>query len=529
MKKTGQYTLNSLILLTIFLTIYVIASYCSQNTQVSNSDLNHLTAVVNNIIYEKGHLSDWLLPQTPFLFPDILISFIIGLFTSNIVLNMSLYALVQTLLFIALVPLLLRLISNRAIPIPVGILSTLTILLLSNEWNNSSGLELFTGMLLPALHFGSLIMILLGLYLFLALCRYKKNYLAGLFYIIMTLAIFSDVIVGFYFTIPMLIFVLLCGWLKFFSPKTCLKLAGLLMITTLSGYLLYKYCPLYYFRADHFKHYYHDSIPGFIKVITNFIRHSPFIGSLWLSFLLFAPLSLIRDRTADWTNFIISWILVMMVLAVPALIYTDYNLHLANTINYLGLRHLQPFILIPIFIGLPLLISKHTRVLNPSVGMACFGLILLISYFNKPPLKISNFLSYYPPEIACLDHYAKQLHLHAGAGNYWQARPFTLYNHSGIKVVPITDDFKPFLWLTSLHIFKENNSYDFLITQSPNFTFNKEQILTRFGKPTAFFSCPGNYEYYVYQNHALNKLFSDPILVPTSLLPLSRTRGRGLG
>lgn len=528
MKPKNDYKICLMAFLAIVSVAYYLCSYW-QPTSLSNlisSDTLYAPAIVNDLIYGHGRLSDWLFPQMPAFFPDMLVSFIIGLFSSNAITQMIVFWLIQLLWLVIIVSLLLRLITHRSLNIYVGILFTLTILLFSNEWSTPMRLELLGAMFFSAYHFSAFLMTLTGLYLFIQICNSQRNSLAWLFYVLITISIASELVIGFYFTIPLLVTVLLCGLLKLISPKPCLKLAALLLVTTVSGYLIYKYCPLYYLRDSHFFHYQSGNLQAFLKIIVNFMHQSPITALLWLSFLLLAPISLMKNRNADWTNFVILWLLIMTVLMIPVFILVDHNLRFIK-IGYMGLRHLQPLILIPIFIGIPLLICKHTQLCEllqkKSIYILGFTLIILIS-LNRPIIKISQLSTFSPQGVACLDHYAESLQLHAGVGEYWTARLFTLYNHSGIKILPISDDFSPRIWLNSQQDFKENNQYDFIVMKSSVFSFDQQRVLARFGKPTATFTCPESYEFYVYQNNAMKNIFSKPIVVPSWFKPRWRRR-----
>ena len=166
-RKFNQILLTILTGLNIFMVFYCIACYQSvHDFSYYNSDLIHVPAIVHNLIYENGRLTDWDYAETPFFFPDIIISYFIGLFTSNIIEIIQIYALIQTLCFLFFIVFLLKLASNGSIKISMAILFTLTIFLLSSEFFNKSYLELFPSMLQSADHFGATLMIIICLYLF---------------------------------------------------------------------------------------------------------------------------------------------------------------------------------------------------------------------------------------------------------------------------------------------------------------------------------------------------------------------------
>ena len=323
-------------------------------------------------------------------------------------------------------------------------------------------------------------------------------------------------LVGFYLTIPLIITVTVCRLLNFVSLKNALQLIALLFLTTATGYFLYKYFPLHYYRSHTFIYYQSGNIKNFIKVMVNFFQSTPAIAIMWLGFIFFAPIVLIKTYIREkkkltpdrnWSNFIILWIVITLLWATPAFIITDHNLALASTpVHYLGLRHLQPFIMMPVFIGLPLLLSQHNSVINfwekKSIYIGCLMLII-VSCINRPSLKLQNLTDYYPQSISCFDNYARRFNLHAGLSDYWNARPFSSYNHSGVQVVVVYPNISPYIHINSMTQYRAIPRYDFIIVNN----LDKELIRKRFGNPTSQFTCPGGYEFYVFANDSLNNLF----------------------
>ncbi len=519
-EKFNQILLKILVCFSIFIVLYNIDRTLSVEDFYGNSDLIQVPAIVHYLIHEKGHISDWNFSHTPFFFPDLAISYIIGLFTSNFIANIQIYALIQTLCFIFFMAFLLKLISLNAIKTTTAIFSTLTIFLLSSEMTNKNYLELLPVMFQTANHFGATLMVIVGLYIYIQACIHKKNYLFALFFIITAFAILSDVLVGFYLTIPLTMTLVVCWSLNFISLRKVITLVTLLLMTTAAGYLLYKYIPLHYEREKSFIHYHHGSITSFINVMTYFFQKSTGIAMLWLGFIFFAPLSLIKTYRSEagthhseikWEDFIILWLVITILWTVPAFIIMDNNLLLGLKGSYLGMRHLQPFVIMPVFIGLPLLLYKHTNfyelLSKNSISMICFFLLIISSSINSAShIKKRSLSAYYPEHIACFDIQAKKLNLHGGLGNYWQARPFSIYNHSGVRIVQVDGHLEPVFALNSRTQYRATQQYDFILVKSPTFTFDKEFILSHLGKPTSQFTCPGNYEFYVYTNGSMKNI-----------------------
>ena len=518
--KISFYFIFSLTVLSFFYYLASIWSSCPTCFGITNSDLTFIPALTHNLIYEKGHFSNWHFSATPFLFPDFVISLFFSLITKNIILNIALSGLLQITFFIIIISLLLTLITNHKINLITILALIFSTFLLSNEVSKLRINELFSAMFQSACHFGGYLMILISLYFFLKICMGTRVKLyVSLFFFTSIISIVSDVIFVFYLLMPLVLTIILCRLLKYFSKKSFIHLLLLLTVTGFSGYLLYNHLPIHYLRAHTFFHYSSINFLAFMDVMSNFFMKDPLIFILFISFLLFAPLSLItsyKDNTIlanKWVNFIIFWIIVMIISTVPAFILTDQNLTDFQQSHYLGLRHLQGLILTPVFLGLPLLLYKHTNI-NELFLKKTFAanilLLICIASFNRPPLKIANFFSYYPTEIACFDDYVKKMNLHAGLANYWDSRPFTLFNRSNTYLAAVKNNLKPFSFLGTTEYYKKNE-FDFMIYKSGYNVFDKEYLAKQIGKPSATFSCPGGYEFNVYKNNEMKALFKKHI------------------
>jgi hypothetical protein len=496
-----------------------------------NSDVLYPPTLAHDLIYRNNSLLQWILTPTPYLFPDVAVHMLIASFSKNIALNLSIYAVLQIFTLITVLSLLLTTITKKFTSWYVSILITILILLLS-EIRNNVDLELFFTIVYGGLHFSGFVAALVSLWIFIVACNQDKWYLGILFFVFTSILIFSDPIVAVYFAIPLLIAMLFSQMFNYIPKNTSIKMSLLLIATILCGYLLFKYMPLIYRRPEKIIHYNIHYVRYFLELMLHFFKLSPAIGSLWLLFVLCAPFSLMRTSfkksislPLHWVIIIILFELITIFFTIPFFIITDPDLADINT-GYYGLRHLQFLILGPVLLGIPLLLYKHVpyfKYLNNKILCSCcFIFVIIFSLYSAPKINFFELFNFYPKEIRCFDENAKRLHLHAGVTNYWMARPFTVYNHSNIQFIPVTQDFSYFLWITSLAIFK-NKSVDFIQVKSPSFQFDKSVILSRFGQPEVTFSCGPNFEYYVYHNNNFNNAFTKNIILDNQFLsPLSK-------
>lgn len=527
-----KFSITTLLVFATFSVFYCIACYWSNGATgfqswYGNSDFIQIPIMTNSFLYEHAHIKDWNFAQTPYFFPDLAVSYIISLFTHNIITNMLVYGTMQSLYLLLIIALLLKLITDNSIKISFGIAFVLVVLLCSSELISLDGkpaaLQLLESMPMSSQHFGATILTFTCLYLFIQIYNHKNNYLIALFCLITIAGVFSDLLLAFYFSIPLIFTLGVWGFLNPEHRQFCWKGIALLSILIIGSYLLYRLLPISHF-FDHHIIYQHNKFKEFIKLFFVYLKLNPIIGTLWLSFLIWAPFSLIRTyrqqnesfQKISWINFIILFELITILACVPGFVLRDNNLHGAVSHGFFNYCHLQPLILGPVLIGFPLLLCKHTKIFELLTRNYIFGgllcLIIIRSMSYHPALNISNIITYYPPEIACLDEHVQQLHLHNGMGNYWQAKSFTQFNHSGIKIAAITDRWNAYFWTVSKQAF-DGDQFDFLIFKSPNETFNQQKVLARFGKPTATFTCPGDYKFYVYKNNAMKGFFASAQLV----------------
>ena len=512
--------INLLSILLVFAVLFKIFSVWSNDPGgfqhiYGNSDLLYSSAIAHSLVYEHNHLNDWVYAAMPDFFPDIAINYLISLFTNNIIYNILFFALFQSLFLIGITAWAIRVITGEFFYF--SICFTLATFLLSSELvgtnHHLAGDEMFSTMLMSCMHFSVVTISLLGLLLFFKILT-TRNFLWTLFfYILITLTLASDLIIGFYLIIPLLITTPLSAVLGFVNKKKCIHLMCWLILTGITGSLLYQFSPLLYSRNHNLIHYDWWNIWNFIKVILFFGYVSTPITILWLSFVIWGPISLIKSYQKEnlflnsplkYVNFFILFEVIMVLWTIPAYILTDNNLYLIQNNVYAGMRHLQTFILGPVLLGLPLLLYKHT--LSWKFKKWIYGalalLVLAASQVNNPGINKTKLFSYYPPFIACIDHYAIQYHLHTGLlyADYWYHKPLNYFNHSGIKLILIHQQLGPAPFLTSLRDY-EINDFDFILSRDHSQSFRHK--IAQLGKPHMILTCPES-TIYVYDHTALN-------------------------
>lgn len=509
-----------------FCIVYGVYCYYSSNVLtlsfLYSADAIQIPFFAHNILYQHGNIFDWKLPYTPYFFPDMLIVMLISLFSKNIEVVCITYATLQMAFYVFVIGLLFKVATNSKNGARLAIISGLIALVLLATAGMQN--ELFNTILNSNYHMGGTLLIFIMLAFSITLLEKSstKSILIHCGLIIITYV--SDVLFALYFIAPVLATLTLFCIFKLIPIKRYLKFFSIITLTTILSDILYHNLPSFVAKSSahlfHYKHIFYW-IHQLQLVLVAFYHNDPIIFTLWACYFLLAPFSLvyyhIKKRHAPHyaaTTFIIlfEWItiaggLIGMVLADPGL---------AHAPAYTGLRHAQPLILGPVFIGIPMLIYRHTNISGwlkyNLVYCATLTLLTIPVFIHTPKLNAKSILHYYPPELACIDQHAKQLHLHAGIGNYWQAKPFTAFNKTGFNLVAVIDDpavssnILPYHWINTLEPYR-TKKFDFAIVNSPTGRLNTTLLYKHFGKPTSTFRCGNSYLIYVYKNKAMKNIW----------------------
>ena len=179
-----------------------------------------------------------------------------------------------------------------------------------------------------------------------------------------------------------------------------------------------------------------------------------------------------------------------------------------------NIRHLQPFLLGPVFIGVPLLIYKYKKLnflfKNDFFYILILFVLLCFSLFNTPKFN-KALLNYYPDEMACLDKNAKRYNLHSGIADYWVAKKFTAFKKSNIYISSIGFVEKGIFAYPTLETvgpYKKGN-YNFVLIKEGDKKgdLDKTIMLNYLGKPINSFKCANNYNIYIYEKGYLDFIF----------------------
>lgn len=168
----------------------------------------------------------------------------------------------------------------------------------------------------------------------------------------------------------------------------------------------------------------------------------------------------------------------------------------------LALLHFIPAILIPVFLGFPILLTKYTNIgviANKYYGY--FALILLANLLIFGVYKsFAPFVNYYPALTKCLDDYYQtgQLKGKNGLDEYWEAHPSSIFSKNDLNIVAVLADYQPQDWMSTKGDYL-NKKFNFIIlrTSTPDFQARKIEI-KKFGLPHTILKCPGDDSHFIY-------------------------------
>lgn len=505
------------------------------------SDSIFIPYFFKDLTQHHGHLLEWTFPPVLYVFPDIFIFFILAGIIHNLNMAILLFAFIQFALYYSLIVCIGRTVIQKKNSSLFHFSVLMSLLLLATGKLQQ---EAFMG-LVSNYHFGAALMFLVGIYFILKTLqlRQKPHLLAtssplrtlgqtvglnnyfGLF-LTCLLTSFSDMLFLPQFFIPALISFGLLFFLSGKEQTTTLKINAIVISAgSLIGYALFRlrlFCldipinPHLLKRSS-----WHDLLMAnnqFFQNLNDFSQHNFIIVLLLAAYFIvtFLYISKLiinrihRRKLNDDITIVFSHCMLLMCMISIYISTLFFDNNLMNP-GYNGLRHCQPFILFPVFLGVPLYITQWTS-LNETFNRNSLWISLvfiLCAYIFSSSGNIKNILNFYPEEVACLDNFKDQYHLQNGFANYWQAKSYSFISKKNITIVALQNyekikKLEPKAWISTTHD-RTANQFNFVLTQNDTDGIDKDYLLNTFGEPSFKLICPatqgGNRSYInVYKN-----------------------------
>ncbi len=484
-----------------------------------NSDSLEIPYLYKDLFIKHGSFKDWNFSPVNYFFPDALIFFVIAFLVKN--LNFAILLWNITLLFLGYVFIV-------AIGCLIGGKEN------KNLFRFSALIFLFLApyigqeILFPVAssHYGSTVVIfLINLYLILRLLNQSKF----IYYLLLGLGCFltnlSDLLFIVAFIGPVLMSLLVTAW--FADKPNRIILIKIFLTIAISGPLGY-FSNLYDLLHLHIAHqhviiHFAHAWTIFRTNLIIFYNDHPIIILIDIFYVILVlaiflrllfPKQYLKLNYSTLNELNISTLFVLMtlcfctILTVLAVLLFDVDLF---AVGIHSLLHLEPAILFPVFLGLPILIIKYSNVgeaVNRVYVFLIISLIICLCLFNQK-YAIKGFINHYRPLTQCLDGYARtgQLISKNGVAGYWGARLNTYLSRENLNVVALTDDAThPFAWMSTKADYV-NKTFNFVVAGSQQMdpstgmqvqAFDPMVIVKNLGKPDLILICPNMKEYSIY-------------------------------
>lgn len=449
-----------------------------------NSDALYLPVLLSDLL-NGGRLTDWYLTPSPYLFPDLILFYLISIFPIEGYWSIVSFAVLQVLIYSCALRHMLQCLSIgkargiHAISIFVMIFAAVVF-----------G-KAYQYILISAHHFS---VVTVSILIF---CIIFKQASSGVIATVfaMTLSFLmglSDSLYIVQFSIPLAVTVVVVSCI--YGGRRHFVICGLLFLSSVLGYLAYS------------------------VFITNPMRYNADIG-------LAKFIKLIRDYSmlskVDRANFIL--LALVMIVGTAALVRLE---ELKKRLKSVGFNQGFAFIFACVSIAINSLVVALTTNLEASdryfipaavlssIGLAIYlirldwlklrwliaSLIVLISVkffilYDRNGLTFN----YETEKTECLNSAVREFSLKSGIAEYWDAKKYQFLIRDRINLAQFTYDNNPYLWITSSRFFNKSHTFALISDESvPANKINYESMIKANGAPTHFRQCEST-TLYVYE------------------------------
>lgn len=416
---------------------YVYLNGLADRALFYNSDALFLPSIFKNIFSEGKHFADWLLPPSFFLFPDALVYALAYISDKQAVVQIGVFAVLQSLLFFVSSVFLLNSFLRRSYAIAYSALISSNIIFIGLYTADPYGLSFIS-----VFHFGSLLsfMLLAALWLkFLSATTAKAKFYSGsLAVLVAACSVISDRLILLHFVAPIL---LIGVFLYFAEPKRkdtltfgILLIAGFLFAFVLEKLFLPRMGGLKYEIGF-------GSLINKSMMLANWAIDQPVLVQLSLlllpASLVVAGFFLYRNRKATDTHVTKQNLIAALILVSTALAFLVTGLSGRD----FAIRYLLPYIFLPPLFLFILLSGRQSRVLAILIFCSSLLAVFTAQVSGKKPFRL------YPDVVQCVDALAQKHKVTRGIAQYWDAIPVYVLSNAGLNVVPVLNDGSPMMWL----------------------------------------------------------------------------------
>jgi len=481
-----------------------------------NADSVYLPYLYRDLFQKGGTISEWIFSPTPYFFPDMLIYFFIAFIVSHLKLAIILFATIQlALYYYFIVAIGSKIISNPNQISLFQISVLISLLLLANGYFKQETLDMA---MTSQAHFGTALMFLLGTLLILK--TFSSDNLSNFIFLFLVclLTVFSDLVFLTQFIAPVILslVIMLIIYPNPIFRFTCIKNIIAILTGSLLSYIIYQN-QFFYLNIDIYtnplKRLAFDQLLAGIKKIgltfEIYYHTNSFVSILWITFFILSCLILTsvifhhrkKNRHSESFLFVTILLFLSIVLGFFSLLFLDNNLMVDN---YYKLRHSISYIIFPVFLGIPTILSRCGETITkwiPPVSLISIFAITVTAYITKANGQINHILNFYPKSIACLDSFVEKYHFQNGITDYYrEGKSNNFLSKKNLNIVTLkhtpTQRLVPRFYFNTSHDYNKKNFYFILTNRSHQIdtefyqNTTKENLIKQFGNPQFEFICP---------------------------------------
>lgn len=530
---------NFLNIVCTFIALILLIYFCLLHESVFsllfvyNSDIITLPYFYKDLFFHGGSITQWLFPATMCFFPDTFLYFILAFLSGNLKLAIVFFAIFQFVFYYLLIVEIGKRIINDHESVDLFRLSVfLSFVLYAGGY---LGQDIFYAPTFYG-HFGAALMFLLGLFLIIRSFSNQGKLNFVFLAIICFLTVYSDVLFITQFVITAIISLYVMSLLLKEVKKNCKKNIFVIAISSFFSFLFYIFSKYIFHIHIFIDHHYlkryrlSELISATKKIIYKLSQfyQSNAIIVLLLFIYFFVTIAVLvkvvgnRFRNEEVLNeeapflFTIIMLFMSIIIGYLSLIFLDNNLMSSDP----SLRHFQPFVLFPVFLGIPLYLVRYTNIGKLVAKYYVYLIVPLVfcTFLFAPKGSITNLVKFYPPQAACIDQYAHRYHLKNGLAGYWDAKYLSFLSRQNVNIAAITKNNKtiiPYIWFDTIHDYLNKDFNFVLVKNNPNEFPNRKDVESAYGLPLYTLKCQtwadnDSSTIYVYKNGKIR--FSSDVL-----------------
>lgn len=508
-----------------------------------NSDTLFLTSLYQDLVIEGNSWNSWSFPAAPYYFPDMLVYWLIRLFTDDLFIA---FVISQTLPYCGLILSSLyiykglygKLTNQMALfTITLATLMNYIVTLISTDLHQPNHMG-FRVLYRLTSHTGATVLAFICIGLVIRILKHESKIQMGLLFVFCGLTALSDKLFFCWFVVPALLALISFSLIGLIKKRISLILCSLISISSALGYWGVQHTNPYITR--NYSNYFPaktwekviillGNLNSEIKELEGvtlyfYIFFIAMIVTIVISFFRFVCQISGNDATVH-SSVLSQFFFLFYLFAILVNVSTVFYLEL-----FLDLMHYFNLIIIASLFSLPILMSNEEGLIyfkkdNKTRNILLTSFVLITGFLgilSLWPMKNISF-EYYPKIAKCLDDNKKQYHLTNGLADYWEPRIVSVFSKKGIWVNKINPDGDLHHWMNNMEWYSNIFNYNFFITKG----LNLPAIIMKYGRPSSEFICDDkkiivyNNENNIFKNLTAHHLLTKKLTLQASQLPAS--------